>query len=318
MSDDFTPISSSNTGASNFTGEPRNYPTPRDGSRRARVSLIVDLGIQERDDSYKTEDGKLCNADTPGAIGTPQKPVQQVAVFADLVNDTVDYGGEIGKAHYRLMLNGSYAGILKGVNFTKSPPMDAKGKKIEGKEWALHPQNLLTKLAKATGKDEVIESAKINQLLDMPFMAEVEVKEVDSGKKDTDGNDIIYKNVNFKGASKVAAVATGETDDNGDEIESIPKFNELKNPALCITFTNAKKEDIKWIRANVIKVIKQATNYAGSNMEKAIQAFEAERKAASEAEGDSDAPAEKVKPAKKEPAAKKKPVMQDDSDDIPF
>ncbi len=312
--DDFTP---SNAGNSNteYTGEQRNFPVPKAGSRRARVSLIVDLGTQERADIWKKPDGTVVNEGTEGAAAFEQKPVQQVVVFADLVNDTVDYGGEIGKAHYRLMLNASFAGVVKGINFSKSPPMDAKGKKIEGKEWALHPQNLLTKLAKATGKEEIIESAKINQLLNMPFMADVEVKETDSGKQDKDGNDIVYKNVNYKGASKVAPVATGEQDENGDDIETIPVFNELKTAPACITFSNAKKEDIKWIRQNIIKMIKQANNYAGSNMEKAIQAFEAEKKAANE-DGEAEKPAKA--PAKKA-AAPKKPVAQDiPDDDIPF
>ena len=87
-------------------GLPRNFPTPKAGSRRARVSLIVDLGTQEREPF---------NAGKPDE--KPQKPCQQVAVFADLVADTVDYGGDIGKAHYRLMLNGSFGGVLKGINF---------------------------------------------------------------------------------------------------------------------------------------------------------------------------------------------------------
>jgi hypothetical protein len=29
--------------------EPRNLPTPKAGSRKARVSLIIDLGTQDRD-----------------------------------------------------------------------------------------------------------------------------------------------------------------------------------------------------------------------------------------------------------------------------
>jgi hypothetical protein len=39
MSDDFTPSNSGNANTE-YTGEQRNYPTPKDGSRRARVSLI--------------------------------------------------------------------------------------------------------------------------------------------------------------------------------------------------------------------------------------------------------------------------------------
>ena len=315
MSDDFMP---DNNGSSNseYTGEQRNYPVPKAGSRRARVSLIVDLGVQDREDSYKTPAGVLCNSDTPDAIGTPQKPVRQVAIFADLVNDTVDYGGDIGKAHYRLMLNGTFNRVIKGINFNKSPPMDAKGKKIEGKEWTLHAQNLITKLAKAVGKDEVIESAKVNQLLDLPFMAEVAVNEKDSGKVDKDGEPIIYKNVNFKGSSKVSPVPTGEDDENGDPIEEIPKFNALKVPALCITFGNAQKDNIKYIRPAIIKMIKLANDYAGSNMEKAIQAYEADNAKSGDKPEEDDAPVAKVV----KPVVKAKPMPKEDldSDSSPF
>lgn len=312
----------------NSDGVPRNYPVPKAGARRARVSLIIDIGMQEREDSYKTADGKLCNADTPGAIGTPQKPAKQVVVFADLVNDTVDYGGDIGKAHYRLLLNGTYSGVLKGVvHAINTPPKDAKGQLIKGGTWAMHPNNLLTKLAKATGMDEVVTNGAINRLLNKQFMAQVDVNEKPSGKNDADGNEIIYKNVNFKGASQVAPVETGEEDENGNPIEAIPEFNQLKVPAMCITFANAKKEHIKYIRGNIIKMIKLATDYAGSNMEKAIQAFEAERAAAqndadnSDDDSGDDAPATPApKPvAKPKPVKEKPPVVQDAADqDAPF
>ena len=134
--DDFVPakpagFSGNNGGGS---GEPRNYPVPKGGSRRARISLIVDLGTQIREDSYKTEDGKMCNSDTAGAIATPQKPAKQVVVFADLVSDIVDYGGgDIGKQQYRLMLNGSFSGVVKGVNHAvNTPTRDNKGNIVKG------------------------------------------------------------------------------------------------------------------------------------------------------------------------------------------
>lgn len=299
-------------------GEPRNFPVPKNGARKARVSLIVDLGEQNRDDIYKIGE-KIVTPDTAGAECFPQKPVQQLAVFADLVADTVDYGGDIGKAHYRLMLNGSFKGVLKGINFQASPPKDANNNTIEGKAWGFHPQNLLTKLAKAVGKPEVIESMDVTELLNEQFIADVEVKETPANKKDKDGNDIVYKNVNFKGASKVAPVATGEQDENGDDIEEIPTFPALKMEAKCITFQNATKDDIKYLRGNIVKQIKLANDYAGSAMQKAIEAFEAEN--GNKSQGD-DVADDKVAPAKPaaKPKAEKKPVVQDDLDDdqIPF
>ena len=181
----FKPKQKNTTTTSTF--EPRNFPVPKGGARKARVSLIVDLGTQIRE-PYEDQDGKRVEP----------KPCQQVAVFADLVADTVDYGGEIGKQHYRLMLNKSFAGVVQGINFAFVPPKDAKGNLLEGKPWTLHPANLLTKLAKAVGKPEVATTGDIEQLLGEAFIAEVEVNESEdkNGKKDNDGNIIVYRNVN--------------------------------------------------------------------------------------------------------------------------
>lgn len=299
----FKPMKS---GKSSGNFEDRNYPTPKAGSRKARVSLIVDLGIQVREDFEDPNTKEL----------KPQKPCQQVVVFADLVADVVDYGGKVGKAQYRLLLNKSYGGEVYGVNFTSTPPRDKAGKMIEGKEWGFHPANLLTKLAKAVGKPGIITSMDIEELLDMPFMADVEITEKESEKEDKDGNPIIHKYVNFKGASKVPL----DDDDNPVEIK------ELTTKARCITFDNATVDDIQFLRGNIIKMIKLAENYAGSKMQKAIEAFEAK---ADSHDGDQDddsgddEPSAPVKtPAKTAPAkkvAKKvEPDPFEDDSDIPF
>lgn len=315
-------------GGGNF--EPRIFPVPFPAGptgvtsrvRPARVSMILDLGNQNRKDIYEL-DGKLVNEDTPGAEAKPQKPADQVAVFADLVANIVDYGGEIGKQPYRMPLNKGFKGEIEGINFGQVPPKDPKGKLIEGKPWAFHPQNMLAKLAKATGLHNlgVGDDTDLEQLLDQPFNITIEVKETNSGKQDKEGNDIIYKNVNIKGLSALAPVDTGEVDDEGNPIETLPEVRPLTNPPLCITFDNAKKEDIKWIRRDFIKKIKLANNYAGSQMQKAIEAYEAEtgQSTGGDADGD-DAPAEKpaAKP-KAAPKAPKKPVAPSDmDDDIPF
>lgn len=308
---------------SNFTGGTNpdfgtNFPVPRAGSRKARVSLIIDLGRQVRKPIYKVGE-KIVDEDTEGAVRHDQKPCQQVAVFADLVADVVDYGGNIGKAQYRLMLNKSFQGKIEGINFQKVPPKDPKGNTIQGKPWTLHPANVLTKLAKATGATDVIESAEIDKLLDLPFMATVEVKITPdkNGKKDKDGNVIEYKNVNFKGAAEVPE------DDDGNPIEVAP----LKQPALCITFDDAKPEHIKFIRPSILAVIKQAEDYEGSQMQKAIEAYEKQQKEAGSSSNDSadeqEEDQEEAAPAptpKKKPPVKKQPVPTDDdeSDDIPF
>lgn len=319
----------SGNGGNGGNFEPRNFPAPFPAGptgastkvRPARVSMILDLGNQNRKDIYEL-DGKLVNEDTPGAEAKSQKPADQVAVFADLVANVVDYGGEIGKQPYRLPLNKGFKGEIEGINFGQVPPKDPKGKLIEGKPWAFHPQNMLAKLAKATGLHSlgVGDDTDLEQLLDQPFNVTIEVKETNSGKQDKDGNDIIYKNTNIKGLSALAPVDTGDVDDDGNPIETLPDVRPLTNPPMCITFDNAKKEDIKWIRRDFIKKIKLANNYAGSNMQKAIEAYEAENGGSKDDSGDGDAPAEKPKAAAKPkaPAKPKPPVQQDMDDDIPF
>lgn len=317
--DDFVPAKPAGFTEGGNGGGTGIYPVPKAGSRPARVSLIIDIGTQIRGDSYKTSDGKLCNEDTPGAIATAQKDAKQVVVFADLVNDVVDYGGDIGKQQYRLMLNGSYSGVTKGVNHAvNTPPKDAKGNTIKGGVWTMHPLNLLSKLAKATNMDEVINNGAINRLLNKQFMAQVDVNEKDSGKLDADGEAIIYRNVNYKSGAQVAAVETGEDDEDGNAIEAVPEVKPLKQAAKIITFANAKKEDVQFIRPNVRKMIKLATDYAGTNMQKAIEAFEAEAGNAPDAEDDTPAEKPAAKPAVKKPVVKKAPVVSDDDDDVPF
>lgn len=287
----------------------RKFPTPKAGSRPARISLIVDLGIQERDDFEDEKTGEK----------RAQKPCQQVAIFCDLPNDVVDYGGDIGEQPYRLAINKTYSGEFQGINFTAVPVRDADGNMIKGKPWTFPPASVLTKLCKATGELEVIESQDLEQLLNKPFMATVEVKETESKTvKDDEGNPVKFTNVNFKGCSEVPMVE----DDDGNEKPM--RVKPLVVPAMCITFDDAKPEQIKYIRKNLINKIKTAKNYAGSAMEAAIQAYEAGKaqEGASEAQG--EAKKEEPKPTpkqapKKAPAKPVEPPVEDDEgDDCPF
>lgn len=300
---------------------------PKAGNRLGRVSLIVDMGTQEREDFVNEQTGET----------KPQNACQQVAVFADLVNDVVDYGGKIGKAQYRMLLNKSFKGEVQGVNFVTVPPKDGDGKIVKGKPWTLHPANLLTKLAKAVGKPGIIvdndkpESLDIERLLDEAVLIEVEVKKTPAkDKKDANGNPLVYTNVNFKNATPVPP----QTNEDGDEVPAVVK--KLTQPALCITFENAKKEDIKFIRPGLLKQIKLAVNYAGSQMQAAVEAFEAEKGEDSGDDQNDDqgggeqeaaAPAPAPKPAAKKTAAAAKKAAaaipastggNGDDDDVPF
>lgn len=303
----FKPANANKTGASTkFERDPNlKYPEPKAGLRPARVSLIVDLGIQDREDFEDPKTGEV----------KPQKPAHQVAVFADLTNDVVDYGGSIGKQQYRIALNKTFQGKMEGINFTAVPPRDADGNMIEGKKWGLHPANLLTKLAKATEHTDVIESMDIEVLLNEPVMVDVEVKKAESkDKKDEAGNPIVFTNVNFKGLSKVPNVE----DEVGNEAPL--KVKALSATPMCITFDNATAEQIQYIRGNLIAKIKTANNYAGSKMQKAIEAYEAskeskEDKAEEKEESFDDLPSAASSKSEKIVA---KPAADFDDTEVPF
>ncbi len=285
-----------NAKSTNFTPstEVRKYPVPRKGSRPARISMLVELGIQEREDDDN---------------GNPRKPCQQVALFADLVKDVVDYGGSIGNQPYRMMLNKSFKGELQGINFVATPPKDADGNLISGGKWGFHPASILTKLAKAVGREDVITSMDAEQLLDQPVRINVIIKETPdkNGKKDDKGEPVVYTNVNFGGFASLIE------DDDG-VLETVPQ---LPNGFRCITFDNAKAEDIAWVRRDVIKKIKQATNYEGSQIQKAIAEFEALQQQAQEQKPEAPkAEAKESEPTKVPKAAK--PKFDDFEDDIPF
>lgn len=287
----------------NSTGERKNtgtapngvaykYPVPEGGSQAARISLIVDIGTQERPDfEEKDKAGNVIEV-------KPQKPSQQLIIFADLVDQVVDYGGDIGEKQYRLMLNKNFKGDIAGVNFGAVPPRDADGNLIEGKIWTFHPANLLTKLAKATGNEHILgvdeaTNMDIGALLGAGFYADVEVKSVDSGKKKEDGTPIIYNNVNFKGAAKLPMV-------KGKQLE----IDALQVEPMILNHDNVTEETLVFIRGKVVEMMKLAKEYDGSNLQKLLS------------KGGSAA---KTEPVKAEPAASTSaPEPTDFDDDIPF
>jgi hypothetical protein len=312
----FKPKSNGNGG--NYSGVARNFPVPKAGNRPARVSLIVDLGIQTREDFE----------DPVTKQTKPQKPAHQIAIFADLTSDVVDYGGDIGKQPYRLMLNRSFKGVLEGTNFNAVQPRDAEGNAITGKKWTYHPQSLLTKLAKATGIDAILnpktdDDLDIEQLLGKALMIGVDVNEKDSGKKDDAGKPIVYRNVNATGYSSVPFFE----DVDGNEVQATVK--PLAIEPLVITFDNVTAETVKFIRADVRRKIQLATNYEGSQMQKVLAQVAGnqasnEKQEGADAGGQQDPAKEPEAPAKPAPKRQRsKPAEQEsvgnsEDNELPF
>lgn len=231
------------------------FPEPQAGNQLARISLIVDLGTQERED-FVGKDG----------VAKPQTPCQQVAVFADLVDSRVDYGSNIGEKAFRLILNKSFKGEVTGINFAPVPPRDADGNLIENKEWTFHPQNLLTRLATATGEKSIVggeNNMDISLLLGKPLMIDVEVKKTPSGRKGEDGEEIIWTNINQKAYATVPSF--------GGKVMDVP---ELDQPAMLITFDNVTPESAVFLRADIKRKLKMAQEYPGSVMQQVLEGME--------------------------------------------
>lgn len=305
-----------NSGKSNSNFEYRELPVPKDGTRAARVSLIIDLGIQERED-FENPDGSK----------KKQEPCQQVAIFADLVNDKVDYGGDIGEQQYRLCLNKTFAGKMQGINFQCIPPKDGDGKTLKPDPtknlfYQLPPASLITKLCKAVGRPEVaIDNRKnpasldLEQLLNLPFMADVQVKITE--KEMDDGTKRVYKNVNYRGASAIPMIPVLDEDGEPTGDEKLMKVKALDATPRCIQFETATKDDVQFIRYGIRQMIKLAKDYPGSAMQKAIEAWEAENVKQDDGEATPEPKAETPKPtpAKRETKKVETPVAPDGDDD---
>ena len=282
------------------------------GSRPARISLIVDLGVQNREafkEDYKAEDVKQQEAIAKrGAsvveeggkqiLVTPRAAAPEVAIFADLTSDIVDYGGEIGKQPYRLCLNGSDFGNMRGIAFSGCYSFDKGGNILKDKGFTFHSNSPLSKLAKATKQDQIIagsgpDNMDVAQLLNKPVMVQV---------AKTESNDKVY--LNYKGCSEVPMVPSDPSDPDSDEV--LMNVKPLATPAMVITFDNVTMEHKKFLRGDLVKKIKTATNYQGSKMQAIIEGKVNQGVGASQA----DTPKQ---------AAKAAPVVADEFDtDIPF
>ena len=249
------------------------------GSRPARVSLIVDLGTQRREnfeEDYKADNAKHIKAlaelgatvsevDGKQVISIPQKPQPQVAVFVDLTSDVVDYGNEIGKQPYRLMVNKSFMGNVEGIGFAGTYSFDNKGNVLKDKGYTFHSNSVLTKLANATGQKQIVagsgkDNMDVSQLLGHPVMISIDKTETSEGK--------VY--LNYKGCSSVPMVPSDPSDPDSEEV--LMNVKPLTNEAIVITFDNITAENKKFLRGDIVKKIKSALNYEGSVMQQVLEA----------------------------------------------
>lgn len=329
------------TGSSNIDWDAINEQI-EEGPNPARISLIVDLGIQERGKgvSYEgkddftvvktEEEAEELIEEAAEIMGDfllekyeldvieeeddgfkvpfriyNKKDAQEVAIFADLPETRVEYVKGEGDRQYRIMLNSAFKGELAGFSLNPVPP------KKQGGVWTFDAKSKLAKLAKATGHKEILEQGEhlndIGRILGEAFLLNIE--KTDKG---------------FINAKDVMPLPKG-----------MPA-SELDNGPVGITFEGATVELLEQahLRKSVIEKIKKAKNYEGSAMQKAIEEFEAKSSSkASQSESEDDSEEQEESPKKtrrRRQKAEEKPVRKEkapepeeddddfEDDDIPF
>lgn len=236
------------------------------------------------------------------------KPREEIIYAADLVDMYVKYKDEddCEALQYRVWLNKDDFITREMVGFSTkfSPPKGKKG------GWTFSPLSMHSKLAEATGRTEIIDPfgsdhGDLSLLLGEPFGLPISKKETESKGK-------TYINLKVKApvplSKKMLKLGITELDCTPEAIE----------------FETATVEQFKNIMPNkkVIAKIKKALNYEGSQMQKALEEYEALRgntPVPTKDEGeDEKAGTPKKKAATKKSTPKKKVEVDDDGDDDPF
>lgn len=241
--------------------EYKPLPIPDAGSQEARISLIVSVGEQKQEGYISKETQKY--------VEPKREYVEEILVFADVVDCIRDYGEPIGEAQYRQLLNGTWDKSIKGAKFEWAIARDKDGNEIPGKPKTFHPRSLLRELANVTnthilgydaeGNLDPDSNMDIEQLLDKPLMIDIKVtKNPDkNGKKDSKGDVIVYQNVKIENFSAVPN-------------KLLAQVAPLRIPAILITLDNVTEETAKFLRKDVIRKILQAKDYPGSKMEEVL------------------------------------------------
>lgn len=187
--------------------------------------------------------------------GTPLL-YQEIALMADCTEMVIDYGEDIGEKPYRTLLNKTWMGDVQGFQLKKVPP--AK----KGGAWTIKGNTKLAEIVTACGHKDLLdvdlEEADFSLIVGEAFNLSIEK----SGENDQ------YVNIGKAIPLKKKKGELEEVDDLWDE-------------PLIITFEDATADLLEQahVRYDVIKKIKAAANYEGSQMQEAVEEYEARNKA---------------------------------------
>lgn len=251
---------------------------PKGGLQAVQVGLLVELGLHPKQPKFaKTSSGER-EKDSEGRdkiiFPSEKNPNNnKIAVYLDLLNQTYDYGGEIGEQTIREPLHGAFYGVSEGINADTIAPRDASGNYIKGRKWCLPPSSKWAELADATTMEDgstvhsVIFNGDYNNnrandislLLGKPFLINTQVKKSKSGDK-------TYVNVRFKNPVPLMEGMPVK------QATSFPLMIRMDDTDLLTPYEVLRgQRKIDFVRISDARKIVLALNYQGSKMQEAIR-----------------------------------------------
>lgn len=287
------------------------------------ISGIIDLGLQVQEDAKMEWKGDASSEaeeldknpeqyfeTLPNDKGVPTrykrwkvKPCQQVAITVDfpsiMVNKGQFFGDENAKPlPLRMLLNGEF--YIKDIGKVVGKPYNIKEVKQDDGSWAFKNNTQLHKLAAATGvlnEQGRFKPHMLGNLIGKAALFDIQV----FLKKGTDGKS--YFNENIKLSGKIPQIM-------------IPMIPEIDQSLLFGVNFKGKQDPavLKNLRQSVINTMKQAVNFEGSDIQKALS------------EGGNSGNAQPKKETKAEQKAEQPNTKEaeqsfdafEDSEDLPF
>lgn len=299
------------------------------------VSGVIDLGLQKQDDAkmeWKGSDEERAAIEAKAAKGEtqeyfevvphgqnnvptlckrwPVKPQRCVALTFDIPDLMInrgkwfdEEGGE--ELPFRGLLNNEFG--MKGVGKIVGKPFSTKEQKNDDGSWSLKNNTILFKLAQATNQ---LEGGKFKPSMLGNLIGEAAMFNVHVFINEQGGKKYLNEKMSFNGPVPKAMQ------------KMIPELDEKF--MYMINFTGEQDlEALKQLRQSVVNTMKLATDFEGSDIQKAlIQIGKIKEGDTTPAANNSEPKAQAAKPQSQQqaPAPQADPVDFDDFDDqdIPF
>ena len=243
------------------------------------ITGIIDLGLQVQEDARMEWKGDAASEEEelaknpnqyfetlPNDKGVPTrykrwqvKPCQQVAITVDFPSILVNKGQFFGDENaqplpLRMLLNGEF--YLKDVGKVVGKPYNIKEVKQADGSWAFKNNTQLHKLAAATGvlnEKGFFKPGMLGNLIGKAALFDIQV----FLKKGSDGKS--YFNENIKLSGKIPQIM----------VPMIPEID--KSLLFGVNFKGEQDTAVlKNLRQSVINTMKQAVNFEGSDIQKAL------------------------------------------------